>query len=189
MRIVFPIPRTALLLIAVVIASCGEAEPEDARDRVGALVRSLVAAVEESEPRAILEHLDPSFRTDDGLTYADVQSVVLEFLVSGEGVGARLESLDLTSAGEADAFDVRARVRFARGTRLAERRLPPPPGSVSYQFDVRFRRIGGIWRATRGRYVRVAPESSPPSEGGPTTIPGAPETSTFVPGRACSRLT
>ena len=145
----------ALLGLVVSIGAC-TAAPIDPRDQVLGLVERMVEAVEEGDPRVILEHVAFDFRSEDGLTYPDVQSVVMEYLVPGRMTGARLESVEVSPAkpeGEGE-LQVRAQVRFARGTSLRTRNLPPPPGSVLYGFELRFRRGDRGWEATRGSYRR-----------------------------------
>ena len=92
-----------------------------------ALVEKMVEAVEEGDPGVILEHVAFDFQSEDGLTYPDIQSVVEEYLVPARTMGARLESVevDSVSTGDEGALQVRARVRFARGTSLRTRSLPP----------------------------------------------------------------
>ncbi len=152
--------RTGTLLCLVVAIGACTAAPIDPRDQVLRLVERLVEAVEEGDPRVILEHVAFDFRSEDGLTYPDVQSIVLEYLVPARTIGARLESVEVDSVstpsteGEGE-LQVRARVRFARGTSLRSN-LPPPPGSVLYVFELRFRRGDRGWEAARGSYRRLA---------------------------------
>ena len=129
--------------------------PTDPVAEVRALLDDLVEAVEARTPQVILSHVAFEFRTDDGLTYPDVQSIVLEYLIPEETLGARLESAEVTVGDAPDEVRSEARVRFARGARLSRRSLPPPPGSVVYAFEIWFRKIEGEWQAIRGRYQRA----------------------------------
>jgi hypothetical protein len=121
---------------------------------VRSLIDEIVEAVEGRRPQVVLDYLAFDFRSNDGLTYPDVQSILLEYLIPERTIGARLESLDLTPGAGSEEIRARAAIRFARGTRLSDRALPPPPGSVLYDFDILFRRLAGEWRAVRGGYER-----------------------------------
>jgi hypothetical protein len=136
------------------IGAC-QPTPTDPLAEVRALVEELVMAIEERTPAMILSHVAFEFRTDDGLTYPDVQSIVMEYLIPESTLGARVQSLDVTGGDASDEVRAQARVRFARGAHLSGRTLPPPPGSVVYAFEVWFRRFEGEWQAVRGRYRRV----------------------------------
>jgi hypothetical protein len=149
----------AALLVSLVTGAC-QPTPADPLAEVRALVDNLVAAVEAGTPQVILSHVAFEFQTDDGLTYPDVQSVALEYLIPDVTVGSRLESVEVGAGDASEEVRARVRVRFARGARLSRRSLPPPPGSVVYAFELWFRRIEGEWQAVRGRYRRVEEDAS-----------------------------
>jgi hypothetical protein len=163
--------RTRLLAVSLLLLACTE-PTRDPVAEVRALLDTLVSAVEGHDPATILSHVAFDFRADDGLGYADVQSVVMEYLIPRTSVGARLESVDIVPGENAGEIEARTRVRFARGTLLSGHDLPPPPGSTTYVIDLWFRLYEGGWKAVRARY-RLAGEAAPsPSSGGPMTTPG-----------------
>jgi hypothetical protein len=162
----------------LLLVGCSPPRQDPVAD-VRAIVEALVASVDEREPRAILEHLAFDFRSEDGLSYPDVQSIVLEYLMGAEIPSARLESSEIVPGGEPDVVRVHARLRFARGTSPA----------ALYDFEVLFQQRGGLWRAQWADYRRVEAPASPSSSGGPSTTPRHPATSTSVPGRASSERT
>jgi hypothetical protein len=133
------------------LAACQQ-EAADPLAEVRQVVDELVVAVEEGETGTILSRVAFEFRTEDGLAYPDVQSIVQEYLIPQRTIGARLESADVRVGDGPDEIRVDTRVRFARGTKLRDRSLPPPPSSTVYAFELWFRKIDGEWRAVRGRY-------------------------------------
>jgi hypothetical protein len=146
---------TFVAFLSTLAISCGYAPPaEDPVGEVRRLLDELVEAVEEHQPQLILSRVAFDFRSDDGLTYADVQSITLEYLIPEGTIGAQLQSVDVTPGDAPDEIRARTTVRFARGARLSDRNLPPPPDSVLYEFEILFRKIEGDWRAIRGRYER-----------------------------------
>ena len=142
--------RIALALVLALLAC--EEPARDPVNEVRAILDSLVRAVEEHDPGTILSHVAFDFRSEDGLGYADVQSLVMEYLIPRTLVGARLDSVEVFRGESSDEIRTRARVRFARGTRLSDRTLPPPPDSKSYEIDLWFRSVEGRWVAVRGQY-------------------------------------
>ena len=143
--------RPLALALVLALLACEEPAPDPVTE-VRAILDSLVRAVEEHDPGTILSHVAFDFRSEDGLGYADVQSLVMEYLLPRTLVGARLESVEVFRGESSDEIGTRARVRFARGTRLSDRALPPPPDSKSYEIDLWFRSVEGRWLAVRGRY-------------------------------------
>ena len=168
-------PLRGIWLLAPLLALACAERPRDPVQEVRALLDTLVAAAEDGDAQRILAHVAFEFRTEDGLGYADVQSLVLEYLLPGTTVGARLESAEVGRGEDPREIEARLRVRFARGTLLSGRRLPAPPGSPLYAIDLRFRASEGRWVAVWGRYRRVTDAASP-SNGGPRTTPGVPST-------------
>lgn len=169
--------------VALCVLACAPAD-RDPIAEVRAVVEGMVEAVEEREPRAILEHVAFDFRAEDGLTYPDVQSLVLEFLMGPAIPGARLESAQVDRDRDRGEVRVRARVRFARGERLSGTTGIPSLPSVVYAFDLRFRSIEGVWRAVGGSYRRSDPLAS--SREGQATVPRVAPIRSPVPGRALS---
>jgi hypothetical protein len=178
-----PRALAASLALALGAAACSP-EPPDPAAEVRAVVEGMIEAIEENDPHAILEHVAPEFRSEDGLTYPDVQSIVLEYLLGEHRLGARLELGSFEPGEEPGEIRVRARVRFARGARLSDRQGPPILPSVVYLFDVRFRSFEGVWQASGGSYRRSQDAGSEAS-----TTPRDRPTRSSVPGRACSGLT
>ncbi len=143
--------RPLALALGLALLACQEPAPDPVIE-VRAILDSLVQAVEEHDPGTILSHVAFDFRSEDGLGYADVQSLVMEYLIRRIEVGARLESVEVFRVESSDEIETRARVRFALGTRLSDRALPPPPDSKSYEIDLWFRSVEGRWVAVRARY-------------------------------------
>ncbi len=143
--------RPLALALGLALLACPEPAPDPVTE-VRAILDSLVRAVEEHDPGTILSHVAFDFRSEDGLEYADVQSLVMEYLIRRIEVGARLESVEVFRVESSDEIGTRARVRFALGTRLSDRALPPPPDSKSYEIDLWFRSVEGRWVAVRARY-------------------------------------
>ena len=150
--------RCVVCVLGSLVMGVCQPTPADPAAEVRSLLEDLVEAVEERRPQFILSHVGFEFRTEDGLTYPDVQSIVLEYLIPENTLGARLESVDIAAGDPPDEVRCEARVRFVRGARLSNRTLPPPPGSVVYAFELRFREIEGEWQVIRGRYQRLQPD-------------------------------
>ena len=142
--------RPLALALLLSLLACEEPAPDPVAE-VRAILDSLVRAVEEHDPGTILSHVAFDFRSEDDLGYADVQSLIMEYLLPRTQVGARLESVEVFRGASSDEIGARTRVRFARA-RLSDRALPPPPGSKTYEIDLWFRSVEGRWVAVRGRY-------------------------------------
>jgi hypothetical protein len=140
--------------LLVGLVAC-QPEAADPVSEVRSVLDRVVAAVEDRAAGPILSHVAFEIQTQDGLRYADVQSIVMEYLLPERTLGARLESAEIEPGPEPGEIRVNARIRFAKGTRLRNRDLPPPPDSRVYAFEVWFRRIEGHWQALRGSYRRV----------------------------------
>ena len=173
--------------LAAALAGCGPGPPP-AEPELRQVLDELVAAIERKDPGAVLDHVDYRFEEAGGLRYPDVEALVLSFLLPDAAVGARLEAVRVSEPESDGSRRVRARVRFASGTRLLGRSAPPPDASIVYGFDLVFRRTGGPWQAVRGSYERIEPPPGP-SSGGSTTRASPPATSSSVPGAAASRRT
>ena len=146
--------RAAAVLIALGVA-CSEPPPSDPPQELRATLLRMIAAVEDGEPDTILRRVSPEFQSDDGLGYADVQSLVLDFLLRDESVGARLEELTIEPPIEPGLpYRVRAELTFALGAKLADSRAPTPSGAQRYAFELDFIRSGTSWMAMGGSYHR-----------------------------------
>ncbi len=141
-----------VLALGLILLACGEQAAPNPVTEVRAILDSVVQAVEEHDPGTILSHVAFDFRSEDGLGYADVQSLVMEYLIPRIEVGARLESVEVFQGGSPDEIGTRTRVLFSHGTRLSDRALPPPLDSKTYEIDLWFRSVEGRWVAVRGRY-------------------------------------
>jgi hypothetical protein len=160
----------AACLSALALLACSPA-PRSPQEEIREIVVSMASAVEEKRTHDILRHVSVSFRSraEAGrptLDYGDLQSLVLEFLLTEETLGAAW---------------------FMRGRRLAGSRDPLPPGATGYRLELDFARREGAWLVVTGAYAPLGEPASAPepsSTGSPTTTAGTPAISTRVPGSA-----
>ena len=150
--------RLATVGFLLALIACFKSEEKQvapapaAAERIEVLVPELVDAIQAKQPEFILDHLDESFKAEDGLDYFGVRSLVDSYAFRDEEVGARLESVSVTP--ESDGRQrVKARVSFALGGRLAES-APLPKGAVTYALDLIFELDGTRWQAVAGSYRR-----------------------------------
>lgn len=148
----------AAIAISVLLLGCGqtdEATPSTspaALERIERLLPDLVDAIQAKQPVFVMDHVSPSFKDDRGLDYFAVRGLVESYAFRDEPIGARLESVAISPAGESEQR-VAARVSFALGQRL-EAGAALPPGAVTYSLDLVFARNGERWQATGGSYRR-----------------------------------
>lgn len=147
--------RTPLFSLSATLALACAAQAPGPEEAIRETVQAMLAAVEEKDPGGVLEPVSFEYRGEEGLGYADVQSLVLTFLLWEEPIGVRLQSLSIESLGASGQQRVQARVAFARGVRLRQSPRPLPLGSVEYSFDLVFAPDGAAWKAVRGTYRRL----------------------------------
>ena len=144
--------------VAVGLLACGQVDVETpgpeaaAPERIEVLVPDLVDAIQAKQPGFVMDHVADSFKDDRGLDYFGVRSLVDTYAFHDATVGARLESVAITPAGNGEQRVV-ARVAFALGARLAPDG-PLPQRAVTYAVDLVFARQGARWQAVRGSYRR-----------------------------------
>jgi hypothetical protein len=149
--------RKALTLLILLLSSgCAERPQLAPEEELRAAVLEIIEAVEERDPKTVLEYLAFDFREEEGLGYAEVQSIVLTYLLRDQKLGARLEELVIEPPKEgSETYRVRARTAFAQGRSIREPQQPLPADVVRYAFDLAFQRTENGWQAVGGRYERL----------------------------------
>jgi hypothetical protein len=136
------------------VASSGSCAFEPV-DPMRALVDALAEAAEDRDADGILEHLDPGFSAQGGLTRADAAASLRRYFAGYERIDVEVYDVE-TLPGEA-VSRVRARVGFtgqANRTLGLEGLLPP---SAVYRFDLDVVEYDGAWRVTRAAWERATP--------------------------------
>jgi hypothetical protein len=148
--------RAGLAFLAGLVITCGEPPQLTPEDELRDTLLQIIEAIEGGDPKTILEHVSFDFQSEDGLGYAEVQSIVLNFLVRDQRAGARLEDLSIEQKNVGrGTHEVRARVVFAMGYSIREAHQPLPPGATRYEFLLGFTRTENGWQAIHGRYQQL----------------------------------
>jgi hypothetical protein len=155
------LPRIALAAALALLAGCSPAErtPED---RLRSAIDAMLEATEAGDPKPILERLSPRFASEasaeqPSLDYGAARSIVLEFLLRDEMLGARAEEIRIHPAAPDGRRRVEAEVSFARGVSLHGAEHPLPPGAARYRFDLSFAPGGPDFMVEGGRFERLKP--------------------------------
>jgi hypothetical protein len=152
--------RVAVPALGLALAlACGGPREESLDADLGEVVADLITALERRKVEQVMDRVALEFRSAEtpeqpSLDYGAVRSIIQEFLLLDEALGARAEGLRVDPPEPDGSRRVRADVWFAPGVSLRDESTALPAGAVRYAFDLRFELLDGRWRAVGGSFER-----------------------------------
>lgn len=154
-----------LAALAVVVWRAAVALRSD-ETRVKLVLEDVARQARERDYLGVLKYLDPEYRDDSGLTYAEVKPLVVRYLMRAESVEAEVEPVSpVTVEGDRATVRVRATVvaSLPEGTLTlgAVYRLGGSPAGLDL-YDLDLKRHKSYFRCTRVRPARALEQEAAP---------------------------
>jgi hypothetical protein len=139
----------ALALIAATAASCKKSD----EDRIKAIIRSAVSAVEQKSASRVLEHAGEGFKGPDRADIRECRRILLGYFLSQGWI--RAFDRDLTVTVDSDRATAKLEILLAKGNPVKKIEDVIPTNADLFEFDLALAKQGGDWRFTSATYKRL----------------------------------